>query len=456
MRLKKTLIPLIAVLLLVLSACAVAPVSPPEGEQPAVATSTLVASDTAAPPAATLTATPPPPTPTPEPTETPAEAGTLRIAYAIPGENVYLWEAGQLAGVQVGEAGQIGLMRISGDGQLLAYSRLIDFFRAELWVVDLANGQARLLLGQEDFMAYNREAFGLLPFQLEWVPGTHTLAFTLSEVLEGPGAIPYNDLHYLDVDSGELVTIFERDQGGQFTYSPDGRMMAITTPSSVGLANADGSEIRRDLLTFELVLTYSEYQFYPRPVWSGDGSQFLVAIPPADSLSPDAPSTVIWRIPVEGAAERVIEFSPAPLFGFMGPDFISADHGLFAYERELGEPQENRRELVIANLDGSAEMVYDSGPLVFNGWSPDGQRFTYTRFGEESLTLLGQIGESPARLGNAGFAQDVRWLDPNRLLFIEFGEDAVWKLRALELGSASVVLAESALLPPVFDFAPEP
>ena len=56
-----------------------------------------------------------------------------------------------------------------------------------------------------------------------------------------------------------------------------------------------------DLLTFPIVITYSEYNYYPPVSWSPDGSFLRASIPPANPLASPPDPTTIWHIPADGS-----------------------------------------------------------------------------------------------------------------------------------------------------------
>ena len=150
------------------------------------------------------------------------------------------------------------------------------------------------------------DALGVAPFRIAWIPGTHILAFNTRQVVEGPGLSIYNDLRFVDVDRAELTTFLAPGSGGEFIISPDGRQIAIsgatTTPNAISLINVDGSNLRSNLVVYDSVLTYSEYAYYARPVWSAGSDSLLVTIPPVDSLIMPRHPTTIWYIPTDGSS----------------------------------------------------------------------------------------------------------------------------------------------------------
>jgi hypothetical protein len=391
--------------------------------------------------AATLTAltgeapAPPPATDTPEvPTVTAPRA--LQVAYVKNG-NVYLWTEGEsrLGLTSTGDAVNV---RISDDGQVIAYVRKnpTNDFAYELWAVntgDLTN--ARTLVSYEEFEALKAaspypDARGLAPDFFKFQPGTHQLAYSTVPMFEGPGYAPGGDLRLIDVDKMEKTTVFDFNEGGLFYFSPDGTQVALSNPDHISLANADGSNLRPNVLTYPLVGTYSEYQYHPRPHWSSDSSYLRVAIPPEDTLAQPVPPTILWHIPTDGTPATQLGSIPAIPFAWPDTAF-SPSLEKVGYASSTGEPSENRRELHIANADGSGDIVFATGVGVeFWQWTPDGTRFVYAiNDGAERGVYLGQLSGGSTLIASIPLdINQMRWIDPSRFLYFQINGNE-WELR---------------------------
>jgi len=434
--------------------------SAPTPDQGAVATAvaaTLAAQSTSTPPdipTAILGPTPLPPTATPAPQPERPRA-VLQLAYTDENGNIFLW-AEDNGITQLTFDGGVMDLKLSPDGRYIAYVRDVGYPQTELRVVRLNDGDDRLLVDASQFQALitDEYAVGVVVFRFEWLPGAPILLYNTAPVFAGPGAALNQDLWLVDVGSGEPPrALLEAGQGGDFVISPDGTQLALITPESISLANIDGSNVRRNVLVFPLVLTYSEYNYYPRPLWAADGSHLLVVIPPAESLAEPPQPTTIWRIPTDGSpAEMVAQILAAPFF--TSQVLISPDLTKMLFARPVGEPEANQNEIVVANVDGSDEVVY-ARPRVLSGvfgWAPDSLRFLYWVESGDNL-LLGQVGQEPVSLSDTGRATGVRWLDERRFFFLNRVGD-VWEVRLGEAGGASRVLATVRGLPPLYDFAP--
>ena len=432
------LIPLAPILLLG-SACQ--PTATPEAvphnpgtpalEDQAVLETKVAATLTALAPAASPTAAMPEPatatatpaiSPTPESGIAPSPTDAVRPAQVVYAKEdvVYLWQDGTARSLTNPGSAVFDVI-LSDDGQWLAYTRQVDDLRQEIWAVrtDSAAKDGTLLVSNADFAAIDPTALAVLPYKIDWVPGSHILAFNTHQVFEGPGVAPYDDLHLINVDTFERRTPFLAGEGGDFYFSPDGMQVALSTPTQVDLANLDGSNRRNAVLTFEMVLTFSEYMLYPELAWAPDSSAVWAAIPPHDALAQPAQPSTLWSIPADGSpATRLAEFYTAPILGFDLP--ISAQAGRVAYMAEIGEQPNAQIELHLLGLDGSAdETIHTAAYIRFLGWSPGGQRYAAS-VGNSQAFYLGEVGGSfvPAPGAPAGVSS-LKWLDEERYIYVQ-------------------------------------
>ncbi|MFZ6029432.1 MAG: hypothetical protein ACOYYS_17100 [Chloroflexota bacterium] len=411
--------------------------------------------------AATLTAFPRPAQPTATATLPTAQSASLVAAYVKDG-NVYTWIEGGGTAARSSTNDAVDV-RISDDGQVIAFLRESpdDYFHQELWAAN-THGAAnpRVLVSAADFDALkpdspNPSAPGLVIRQFEFRPGTHTLAYNTAPRFEGPGSLAYEDLRLLNVDNGMKATLFEFGQGGIFTYAPDGNQIALVKPTSISLVDADGSNLRPNVLTFPSVTTYSEYQYYPKPHWAADASFLRVTIPPAEAMNEPLPPTTLWHIPTDGSAG--VQIGEIPAMPFDWPDnAFSPDLERLAYIKQVGEPDANLRELHLANADGSNDAVlYEGEALSFLHWLPDSMQFVFRQFGTGNMhgVHIAQIdGATSTLTTNPESLRELRWITPERFLATWQTENGV-ELRLHTRGaSANSFLIDVLSDFPAFDF----
>lgn len=380
--------------------------------------------------------------PSAEPEATAAPA-TFAAAWVDPAGNLWTWQDNTRTPLKVTGEGDVQDVVLSPDGRLAAFIRSADYLHFSLWMVTVGDTEAVELVtsGQFDEMRTAEAAVGAGPEGLTWVPGAAepSLAFTSRPTFEGPGRILNNDLWIINTQSRALTRLLSPGEGGEFAYSPNGRFLAISTPESITLMNADGSERRDRVLTFSPVLTYSEYQYYPVPQWAPDSSGIRVVIPPADPLNESADQpTLIYQIASSGGA--AVSLGSISV-SFLNPVFFSPDFSKLLYLSDGETGGDGVLDLHISNSDLSGDSVYQTGEILSTRWLADSTRFVFF-INPDNRARLGQAdGSEPTALTDSASVVDLQWLDEDTFWFLSRTE-AGWELRESELGGASRLIAE--------------
>jgi len=385
----------------------------------------------------------------------------LKIVYTRLG-NLELWtENGKM---QLTSSGDVYSPRISPDGQVVAFLRPVDDFHLELWAINTDGTNERRLVSIPDLDTIgggvrDPNAIAINPYHYEWVPALdppggkspHVLAFNTQQVFQGPGLSLLDDLHLVNADDMEIKYLLLSGWGGEFVYSPDGKQIAITNPTSINLCQADGSSYR-NVFTFESVNTYSEYRFYAAPVWSSDGSFLRVAIPPKDPLAETRLHTTLWTIPVDGLPSSQVGSVMAVPF-FEQPVVFSPDLSHLIYFSEVGTPAENRRELHLAAYDGSGDYSYSEYSLLhFLDWSVDSTRFSFN-VGEDQEAWIGGLDAPPALFAPDPYGiVNLRWLDARNFLYLQQRSES-FEFYLADLDGGAILLDSIPGPPPVYDIA---
>jgi Tol biopolymer transport system component len=389
------------------------------------------------------------PEPAPE-TPMPQSDGILRAAYIKDG-NLWLWT--EANGPQaLTSSGNVSDVYLSDDGMLAAFTRQVDDFHSEIWVVNTDGAGERLLVSTADIeaMVSNRsqDASGVAPHQIAWIPGTHALAFNTRQSFM-VGFLVNDDLRLVNAASGEQVTLLPTGAGGMFYFSPDGSQIAITTPNKLFLVNTDGSNRRDDLLTYEEVLTASEYRFYAEPVWLNDSSALLVAIPPRDPLAARDQATTIWRVPSDGSPAIQLGGVPATFFG--GGVAFSPNQTKLIYQREVGLPQDNLRELHVANHDLTEDRVLFTIPMLqFHGWAGDSQHFFFSAGLDNQMQLGSLDGVTRSLMPEPGGFLSIRPVGTDRFLYLKEDQGA-WEFGLADLTGEKQVIDQITGFPVSYD-----
>jgi hypothetical protein len=254
------------------------------------------------------------------------------------------------------------------------------------------------------------------------------------------GLMLNDDLHTVDADSLEKTTLLPVGEGGEYVYSPDGRQVAVTNKGGISLYDADGQN-RRDALTYTPVVTYSEYRYYPQPVWEAYSESLRVAIPPADPLAQPRQPTSIWSLATDG--------TPATLIGSLAaqpgsqPSF-SPELKLVAYlePSETGAPGATPGKLLVQDLEtGETIGEYASVGSIY-GWSPDSAHLAFLAQLDLPQAQIAPFGGSaaPAHGDTSVAVIDVGWVDASRYLYLA-STSSGWSLHLGEIGGSSTVLA---------------
>jgi Tol biopolymer transport system component len=394
------------------------------------------------------TASPTPrPSPTPDPGRTPLpRPSALHVAYIVDADLVLWKDVPPLSTdakpetIQLTRDGGVIDVRISGDGAVLAFVR-----DGELWAVDADGSDERRLVSATDLSEMEpiqQTEFPIALNRFEWVPGSHLLAFNTR--LELPiGLLLNDDLHTVDVESLEISLLLAPGQGGQFTYSPDGRQVAVSNSGGISLYDADGQN-RRDVLPHTPVVTYSEVRFYARPVWGDDSSSLRVAIPPADPLAQPPQLTSIWHLPTDGTPATLIgsiaalpgslpAFSPEPRFvAYIEP---AAD----------GAPGGAAGTLLVHDLEtGETIGEYPQASQIY-GWALDSGHLAFLAQLERPQAQIAPFGgpAAPAHDDTSVAVIDASWVDASRYLYLASTSNG-WSLHLGEIGGSPIVLATVA------------
>jgi hypothetical protein len=382
---------------------------------------------------------------TPEPAAATAEPRPLRIVYAADDE---LWalELGS-APTLLATIGGVSEVRISDDGERLVYAvRDPEQDTTELRGINFDGSNDRVLLdpGAFDALYPLDGALHYTLSQISLVPETHVAMFNTRAVFEGPGLAKNNDLLTVDADTGALTRILDRGDGGDFTLSPDGTQLAITRPDSIGFVSTDGTDLRPERLTFPWVITYSEYFYYPFPVWSE--ASVLVAIPSEDPFF--APLTgAVWTVPADGSESSLLTTIKGNFFAPQGAiSSISPDGNLVGYYDT--DSSSGMSWLVIQTIGDDAGTIYGIDALDWKGWAPGSDYFVYTT-GSGPELYLGRMGAEPVMIGSGSGLQ---WIGPTEFLYLS-GSRGDWTLTLSAIEGESVPLVELSAKFVSYDFA---
>lgn len=410
---------------------------------------TLTALATTGP--ATGTAEPATATPITEATPTVAAALTCAVAYADAANLFCLSADGtpqRLAAAPSGQ--QIWDPAISPDGQLVGYLVGAPGAPSELWVVgaDPALNPPRALVAPAQVPSANPDNIWY-PRRFAWQPATRTLFFDTGWQpvggIQGPGEYINNDLWRADADSPEVALVLGEGLGGNWAVAPNGNFVAFSYPEGLGLVNADGTNLRREVVTFPAILTYSEYAFKPDIQWHADSLAFSVAVPSRDPMAPDAHIT-LYRVGTDGIAAPLGTLPGNFVFGGLSRPAFSPSGRFLAYSQlQPGSSQTEDIHLVDLDAAPPADTIVDAKDVPSGwGWSPNGDHYLYASTPGGVPGSGYDLGlEGPIRPWAPGLTAilDLEWADPATFYFIGQINSAGWSLYRVALGSEPVLVA---------------
>ncbi len=368
----------------------------------------------------------------------------LRVVYAdntngFRGGNLWIVE-NQSPPRQLTSSGLDTSPFLSSDGKLVAFARTVDpnISTVELWAINTDGSHERSLVTSE-WLLNVKPGEETTPFKVDWVPGTHLLAFNTRTASEFPGLVSHDNLYVIDADRGELSTILPPGSGAAgFYYSPDGTKIALSSGRGIGLVNADGTGLKE--LVPHQAPGLGEGSYFAPIDWSPDGTYMRALL--TSGGFPGPISGELWHFPADGSPANLLASLPADII-LNSPEirFYAPDLQHIAFVRSVGEPGAFGRELHIADGNGSGDSLYISTPsLQWWGWAVDSRRFVYE---DADVAYLGEIGASPRPLfTDATEIRWPKWTDHDQIVFL-VGTAGAWQLRLGTPGGSSTVIATS-------------
>jgi Tol biopolymer transport system component len=284
---------------------------------------------------------------------------------------------------------------LSPDGSHLLFTRITTnttSFNNSLWVISTTRG-ARPWSLQIDNVLW-----------ADWEPGstnTPRIAFTTAKSTNlPPGWEANNDLWIGDVSSDrdepfdpeQLVEAYPATYGwwgGNYAWSPEGRILAYSFANEVGVIDTETEEVsgqRRQLQQFTEYNTRSDWVWVPSLTWSPDG-RFL-AFTNHSSSDPEELAFASWVVDVEtGRDGRIVDESGMWAHMHWTPT-LSARDGQIAFLKAT-DPLDSQRSsytLWMVDQDGSngrrlyppaGELSFFPREQTFMAWGPDGRQIAF-------------------------------------------------------------------------------
>jgi hypothetical protein len=359
----------------------------------------------------------------------PLPISMIEVAFVNDG-NIQIWEEATQQTRTIVNTGDVFSLTTSDDGQMMAFTRgswVGDVFdgyeQFALWAMNRDGGNPRELISAQDLRQRinpsERESSNF--FQLSWIPQSHQLIFSGTKYIdqaEGLShAIPHG-AYLVDTDTGSVTVLAEAAENLRFLPSPDGKQIALMSPSNMGFINADGSDKRQDVLTYAEVGLAAP--LFPRGVWAQDSRAFVMT----GSFERDPRLDVnftIWRIPVDGSSPEALATITGsnPNSVTFSPDGKSASF-LQTTDQQPPEIAGWFIKPLIPEAGPLALSYYGKEAFLANlHWSPAGDAFAIK---DQDLFQLcpnatqdSQVCGEPVHLGS-GIITALQWVDTSRFL----------------------------------------
>jgi dipeptidyl aminopeptidase/acylaminoacyl peptidase len=357
------------------------------------------------------------------------EVSTTPIRYvSVEVGDLWLWDIHadptEVHPMKLVDTDDVSSVYLSDDAQSIVFTRQLSESRYDLWAINTDGSNERLLIAADQFDTMDTETpapDGVGFDQMRWIADTHTLAFNTRVFYDDGLYIAIaDDLWTLNVDTGELTNLLPHGEGGRFLYSPDGSQIALMTPNSLSIVNADGSNRREDVLESYEARGMGEYYQFPQMRWSDDNRTLLAAVSAVDDpYAQEEDAVSLWRVDTE-TLESVQTIT---LTAFYPSTHLSPDGQKIA-SWSSDEAGSNIRTLSIIDVATGETLYSNTGFLVdFIAWSPDSARFIY-RDGDQHLHVANFCGDDRPLEGNEIFIS-VIWVDEGRY-FLHLNEGEIF------------------------------
>jgi hypothetical protein len=335
----------------------------------------------------------------------PAPAGTKPANFAVVYEksgNLWLWT--EITRVQLSNSGIDHRPKFCADKKWIVFER-----GSELWVVDFAGQKPRRIFAEA----------GSKPLQYDFAPFSH-LVYFISGKTDGK---PNYDLLLADPETGMVKNLLAVGNAGKFTFTPDGRNMALVEPGQIAVVQADGSGYK-PVLSFQPVKSTAG-DYLPQIVWMKNGTGFKTVIPGQAGK----PARFLYIMTSGGPPALLAEFHPTALD--LAHATIAPDGSKVLYAKDKGS------NLEVHVIDVStADKLYFSHPIKkmgLLGWASDSNGILFW-LDDYRRTWI-SFGDHQSPLGDGVDAENVYWINSENYVFMNRSE-----LRVIVSGKPSVLI----------------
>jgi hypothetical protein len=327
------------------------------------------------------------------------ETANLLVVYPK-ADGLWIWK-GAAAPVQLTNVSADAHPRLSADGQLVLFQR-----GGELWTVEISGQNPRRVYGEA----------GTVPLQVEFAPASQKIYFTTSA--DGK---PRFDLNL--VEGGVSKNLLPAGQGGQFTFTPDGQLLALVQPNKILTVRADGSAVQL-VYQFQPVKA-SGGAALPQIAWLENGFGFKTVIPGSEGQ----PARLLFLMAAGGTPAQLAVFPAVP--PSVSQTFIAPDGSRVLYLREQGGDLE--LHVIDASTADKLYFKHPRGQIGLLGWTPDSKGLLFWL--DDPRRAWMASGETRLPSSDVAYAENVTWVEAETCLFLNGAE-----LRVRQLGQPSQLI----------------
>jgi hypothetical protein len=366
------------------------------------------------------------PTPSPSPDPRP-----IVVAFVEDG-NIQLWDQRTEQKKTIFASGDVSSVTMSEDSRIIVFTRRTRFEQPELreqfslWAVERDGSNPRQLVApdslRERLGPADNDSTGFA--QLEWIPGSHRLIYSLKKYyLPGQGFSYSQDLYAADADSGADgilaagVLPAEEPSVLKFIPSPDGAQLALLSMDSLGFLGTDGQNRRDKVLTYPDVFRGDEPAVLATGAWTEDGRSFILAAPQAQDEQFNI-TVALWKVPADGGEPESLASVERshPLSITFSP---GGDHFAYLHDEGPSKPPTyltSPLSPAVGPLSLPAVVNFNSYANLY--WAPSGAVFN------RDLIQLCPEATDDSNLCTKKFEfgssniESVRWIDSGRLLVL--------------------------------------
>jgi hypothetical protein len=354
----------------------------------------------------------------------------VEVVYVMDG-SIHVWDEATQQTRTLVSTGDVFSVTMSDDGQVIAFTRGSwvggpdGYEQFALWAMNRDGGNPRELISAQGLRSLIRpeQQYSSNFLELRWVPQTHKLIFSGTHyIVQGEGldhVIP-RGTYLVDTDEGSVTVLAGDAEDPRFVPSPDGNQIALIFPASLSFVNVDGSNKRREVLTYRPVGLGSI--LFPRGVWTQDSSAFVMT----GSLERDPRQEVnftIWRVPADGSPPEALVTAAGSDPGSVN---FSPDGNSAAFLQVTdGQPAEIAGWFIrplTPEVGPLAIPYYGKETFMANlHWSPAGDAFAIhdQELGQlcPDATDDSQVCGEPIFLDSGRIITALQWVDASRFLF---------------------------------------